>query len=66
MSEFPKLLALSHFYFSKNHPVENVAAQSGKLYKLVVGKGTFQKRFSGFFPLGGEVPPLSVNGFWAQ
>ena len=33
---------------------------------LTLSKGTFQKRFSGFFPLRGGVPPLSVKGFWAQ
>ena len=33
-----------------------------------ITKGSFQKRFSGFFPLrgGGGNAPLSVKGFWAQ
>ena len=29
-------------------------------------KGSCQKRFSGFFPLRGGVPPLSAKLFWAQ
>ena len=33
---------------------------------IMTTKGSFQKRFSGFCPLRGGLPPLSAKLFWAQ